>query len=67
MNASVPNFEEWKKRTRSFEELAVYKEADGAFTVNGEPDWIEYAWVHGGFFRLLGPSPVLVRPRVQCE
>jgi hypothetical protein len=44
-NASVPNFEDWKKRTRTLEKLASYREADASFSVNGQSDWIEYALV----------------------
>lgn len=61
MNASVPNFNDWMARSRTFGELAMYKEADASFTVNGEADWTEYAWVYGDFFALLGRSPLLGR------
>jgi hypothetical protein len=37
-NASVPNLEDWTKRSRTFEQLASYREADGSFTMNGESD-----------------------------
>jgi predicted permease len=60
-HASVPNFEDWKARSRAFQDLAMYREADASFTLNGEPDWIEFAMVYGDFFRLLGRSPVLGR------
>jgi predicted permease len=58
---SVSNFGEWKKRTRTLENLVSYREADASFTVKGEPDWIEYAWVYGDFFGLMGRRPVLGR------
>lgn len=58
---SVSNFEEWKKRTQTLENLASYREADASFTVKGEADWIEYAWVYGDFFGLMGRRPVLGR------
>jgi putative ABC transport system permease protein len=60
-NTSVANFEDLKKRARTFEDLASYRESDSSFTVNGEPDWIEYAFVYGDFFGLLGRSPALGR------
>ena len=60
-NTSVSNFEEWQKRTRTLENLASYREADASFTVKGEADWIEYAWVYGDFFGLMGRRPVLGR------
>jgi putative ABC transport system permease protein len=61
MKASVPNFEDWKQRTQTFEDLAMYKQGDSTLTFNGESDWIEYSWVYGDFFRLLGSSPALGR------
>jgi predicted permease len=60
-NTSVPNFEDWKKRTRTLEKLASSREADASFTINGQPDWIEYAWVYGDFFGLMGRRPALGR------
>ena len=60
-NTSVSNFEEWQKRTRTLENLASYREADASFTVKGEADWIEYAWVYGDFFGLMSRRPVLGR------
>src|SRR5262249_19557675 len=61
MRASVPNFEDWKTRTHTFEDLAAYREADASFLLNGEADWIEFAQVHGDFFRLFGSGPVMGR------
>jgi predicted permease len=61
VNVSVPNFDDWERRTRSFENLAMYRETDASVSVNGEPDWIEYAWVYGDFFPLLGRSPIVGR------
>jgi len=60
-NTSVPNFEDWKKRTRTLEKLASYREADASLTIKGQPDWIEYAWVYGDFFGLMGRRPALGR------
>jgi putative ABC transport system permease protein len=61
MNASVPNFDDWRRRTRTFEDLAMYREGDSTLTFSGQPEWIEYSWVHGDFFRLLGSGPILGR------
>jgi predicted permease len=58
-NVSVPNFEDWKTEALAFESLAIYREADAALMVGGEPDWIEYSWVQGDFFQLLGRNPIL--------
>lgn len=60
-NTSVPNFEEWKRRSRTLQDLASYREADASLTVKGEPNWIEYAWVYGDFFQLMGRHPALGR------
>jgi predicted permease len=60
-NASVPNFDDWKRRSRTFENFAMYRDAEALLTVSGEPDWIDYAWVYGDFFRLLGRHPVVGR------
>jgi predicted permease len=61
LNTSTPNFEDWRARSHTFENLAGYREAETSFTVSGEPAWIEFAWVYGDFFALLGRSPVLGR------
>jgi len=58
-NASVQNFNDMKARTRIFETLAMYREADASFSINGNSDWIEFAWVYGDFFSLLGRSPIV--------
>ena len=60
-NTSVPNFEDWRKRTRTLENLATYREVEASFASNGTADWIEYAAVYGDFFGLMGRAPVLGR------
>jgi len=61
MNTTPPNFEDWRARSRTLEDLAGYREAGEAFSVNGEPGWLDFAWVYGDFFQLLGRSPVVGR------
>jgi putative ABC transport system permease protein len=39
----------------------MYRESDDSFAANGEPDWVDFAWVYGDFFRLLGRSPIMGR------
>jgi predicted permease len=58
---SMPNFEDWKKRNRTLEDLASYREAEASFTTNGETHWIGFAWVNGDFFGLMGRHPLLGR------
>ena len=60
-NTSVPNFEDWKKRTRTLEDLASYREVEASSSLDGKADWVEYASVYGDFFGLMGRSPVLGR------
>jgi predicted permease len=60
-NTSVPNFEDWRKRTQTLENLATYREVEASFTSKGSADWIEYAAVYGNFFGLMGRAPVLGR------
>jgi predicted permease len=63
INTSFPNFEDWKSRSHSFAELAAYREGDAplylAQDAAGEPEWIDYAWVQGDLFRVLGRSAAL--------
>jgi putative ABC transport system permease protein len=61
MFASVPNFEDWAKRTRTLEDLAICRQAETSFTIDGRPDSIAFAFVYGRFFRLFGRAPVLGR------
>lgn len=60
-NTSVPNFEDWRKRTRTLENLATYREVEASFTSSRTADWIEYAAVYGDFFGLMGRAPMLGR------
>ena len=64
INTSVLNFEDWKSRNHSFADLAAYREADAPLHLareTGEPEWIDYAWVQGDLFRVLGRSAALGR------
>lgn len=58
-NTSVPNFADWRKQTHTLEDLASYREVEASFSVDGKPDWIEYASVNGDFFGLMGQPPLL--------
>lgn len=57
-NVSVANFDDWQKRSRTFENLAMYREADASFSLDGAPGWIDFAWVYGDFFGALGRHPI---------
>ena len=58
-NTSVLNFEDWKARSRTFQDLALYREGGAAIALDGEPEWMDAAWVYGDFFKLFGRSPAL--------
>jgi putative ABC transport system permease protein len=64
-NTSLPNLRDWKARSRTFEDMAAYREFDGPLMKPGEPrfetDWIGYAAVTGNFFPLLGRAAALGR------
>jgi predicted permease len=60
-NTSIPNFEDWRRRTRTLENLATYREVEASLTSNGTADWMEYAAVYGNFFAVMGRAPVLGR------
>jgi predicted permease len=60
-NTSVPNFEDWRKRSRTLEDLATYRQVEASISVDGKADWVEYASVYGDFFGLMGRSPMLGR------
>ena len=64
-NTSVPNLRDWKAQSRTFEDLAAYRESDGLLADPGDPtretEWTGYAWVTGNFFSLLGRPPALGR------
>jgi putative ABC transport system permease protein len=52
---SLPNYNDWRKHSRSFEEMTIYRVAEGAVT----PEWMQYAWVSENFFDMLGRHPAL--------
>ncbi|SPF46496.1 conserved membrane hypothetical protein [Candidatus Sulfopaludibacter sp. SbA4] len=62
IKTSVPNFEDWKSRSHSFADLAAYREdAAPLYLATGDPERIDYAYLQGDLFRLLGRSAALGR------
>ncbi len=59
--SSFPNYKDWRAQTRSFEEMAAYRDWD--FTLNGmgEARRVTAMRVTAGFFPLLGVSPAAGR------
>ena len=52
-NTSVPNFEDWRKRTRTLENLATYREVEASFTNNGTG---RLDRICGGLWQFLRPD-----------
>jgi putative ABC transport system permease protein len=59
---SYPNFRDWRERTSSFEDLAVYNQFDQFnLTGHGEPERVRGALASGNLFTLLGVAPAVGR------
>jgi putative ABC transport system permease protein len=58
---SMPNFNDWRTQSQSFQEMAAY--ASSAFTLTGdaEPERIPGAVITANFFSTLGVKPLLGR------
>jgi putative ABC transport system permease protein len=59
--ASLPNYDDWSKQSRSFEGVAAFDNVPLALTGEGEPERIEGAAVSANFFPVLGVEPTLGR------
>lgn len=57
---SWPNFEDWRRQTRSFSALAAWKHEEDVLT-EGEPERLVGATVTSEFFSVLGVQPLLGR------
>jgi predicted permease len=68
MSVSVPNFDDWKAQTRSFEAMAI-SQAGGITTVNGlaEPVRARATVVSRDFFAVFGLKPSIGRAFVDDE
>jgi predicted permease len=66
-NSSNPDFQDWKKSTKSFSSLAAY--GFDAFTLagNGEPKNVFATQATPNFFRTLGVKPILGRDFLDGE
>ena len=57
----VRDYEEWRKQSQVFEQLAAYKWWTFTLTGSGEPEQIPGNWVTASFFSTLGVGPLLGR------
>jgi putative ABC transport system permease protein len=66
-NASNPDFQDWKRMTKSFESLASYGFDAFTLTGNGEPKNVFATQITANFLRTLGVKPALGRDFVDGE
>jgi putative ABC transport system permease protein len=55
--SAYPNFDDWRRQSRSFDGMSAYFGADFALTAAGDPVQITGALVTPGFFETLGVAP----------
>jgi putative ABC transport system permease protein len=65
--ASVPNFEAWRERTRSFERMAGLVPLPATISGAPSPERVMGAEVSPGYFELLGVAPALGRTFAATE
>jgi predicted permease len=58
---SYPNFLDWRRESKSFEELAAWREDEFALSGAGHPELLNGEMVSSNFFALLRVKPVLGR------
>src|SRR5262245_58010436 len=65
---SYPTFEDWKRQSNSFDDIAICSRRNPVtLTNNGEPERIQGERVSGNLFSLLGTYPALGRPFSEAE
>src|SRR5512133_3826592 len=57
--SSLPDFFDYRERSRSFENLSAYNDGDATLTAAGNPLHVHSVNVSYGFFEALGTRPVL--------
>lgn len=62
---SLPDFEDWRERTRSFAAMAAYDVLPQILTGRGDPVELQSAYVTGDFFGVLGTPVQLGRPLLE--
>lgn len=64
---SLPNFQDWKQQSQTFEALAYYRHRDVRLTETDRPEEIASARVSAEFFQVLGTTPLAGRTFVVEE
>ncbi len=73
-SVSYPNYLDWRRESRSFTDMGVFRSDDFNFTGAGEPEQLSGEYVSASFYTVLGASPFLGRifvpeddrPRAAC-
>jgi len=60
-SVAYPNFLDWRRESRSFTDIAVYRSDDVILTGSGQPEHLAGEYVTSGFFPVLGITPQLGR------
>jgi predicted permease len=61
ISASYPDFQDWQRSTRSFQEMAAVNWQDYDLTNPGKPEHVKGMQVSSGFLSTLGVEPILGR------
>jgi putative ABC transport system permease protein len=60
-DASMPNFNDWRTQSQSFEEMAAFTKWAATLTSDGEPERVPGSIVTSRFFSVLGVQPIMGR------
>ena len=61
MSVAYPNFLDWQRENKCFQQIAAYVGQDMILTGVGEPEYLQGASVSYNFFSVLGVRPILGR------
>jgi predicted permease len=61
MSVAYPNYIDWRRESRSFNDMGASRSDDFNFTGTGEPEHLSGEYISASFFPVLGVTPVLGR------
>ncbi|HUY12590.1 MAG TPA: ABC transporter permease [Terriglobia bacterium] len=61
MSVAYPNFLDWQRENKCFQQIAAYVTQDMVLTGQGEPEYLQGETVSANFFYVLGVKPLLGR------
>ncbi len=59
MSVAYPNFLDWQRENKCFQQMAAYTDQDMILTGQGEPEYLQGETVSANFFSVLGVKPLL--------